>query len=146
MREMGRSLSKHYVVLCKLRLEGAWIKRREVVVRTRRVKSEKLREHHFREGYARSLEEKGVEWEENNNVEHMLEQVKRAMVESARKVYGSGRVWGKNPKNVWWIDVIKAAVMRKEAAWKGILSASDEETKEINMETYREEKRKVKSK
>ena len=27
---MGRGLSDHYVVLCKVRLIGVWIKRREV--------------------------------------------------------------------------------------------------------------------
>ena len=58
----GRGLSDHYVVLCKVMLVGAWIKRREVVVRARRIKIEKLREHQYREGYARSFEGKGVEW------------------------------------------------------------------------------------
>ena len=28
MRELGRGLSDHYVVLCKVRLIGAWIRRR----------------------------------------------------------------------------------------------------------------------
>ena len=28
VREMGRGLSDHHVVLCKVRLAGAWIKRR----------------------------------------------------------------------------------------------------------------------
>ena len=51
------------------------------------------------------------------------------MVESTREVCGSVRVEGKNPKSVWWNDEIKAAVTRKEAAWKGVLAASDEETK-----------------
>ena len=32
MRGMVRGLSDHFVVLCKLRLVGAWIKAREVVV------------------------------------------------------------------------------------------------------------------
>ena len=32
VREMGRDLSDHYVVPCKFRLVGAWIKRRKVVV------------------------------------------------------------------------------------------------------------------
>ena len=40
-------------------------------------------------------------------------------------------------------DEIKAAVRRKEAAWKGVLVVSDEETKGRCMEEYRE-KRKVK--
>ena len=63
VRTMGRDLSDHYVVLCKVRLVGAWIKRREAVVGARRIRSEKLREHQCREGYARSLEEKGVEFD-----------------------------------------------------------------------------------
>ena len=55
VRGMGRDLSEHYVVLCKVRLVGAWIKRREVVVEARRIRSEKLREHQYLEGYDRSL-------------------------------------------------------------------------------------------
>ena len=45
---------------------------------------------------------------------------------------------------VWWDEEIKSAVRRNEAAWKGVLAASDEETKGRCMEAYREEKRKVK--
>ena len=53
--------------------------------------------------------------------------------------------WWKQPKEcVWWNDKIKTSVRRKEDAWKGLLAASDEETKERRMEAYREEKRKVK--
>ena len=50
-----------------------------MVVGARGIRSEKLREHQYREGYARSLEGKGAEWEGDNNVENMWEQVKRAM-------------------------------------------------------------------
>ena len=64
-----------------------------MVVRARRIRSEKLREPQYREGYARSLEGKGVDWDGDNNVEHMWEQVKR--VESAREICGSVRVRGK---------------------------------------------------
>ena len=44
VRGIGHGLSDRYVVLCKVRLVGAWIKRREVVVGTRRIRSEKLKE------------------------------------------------------------------------------------------------------
>ena len=44
--------------------------------------------------------------------------------------------------SVWWSDEIKAAVRRKEAAWKEVLATSDEEAKERCMEVYREENRK----
>ena len=70
----------------------------------------------------------------------MWEQVKRAMVKSAREVCGLVRVRGKNPKRVWWNDEIKAAVRRKETAWKEVITASDEEAKERYMEAYRKEK------
>ena len=49
MRGMGHGLSDCYVVLCKFRLVGAWIKRREVVGGARRIRSEKLREHQHRD-------------------------------------------------------------------------------------------------
>ena len=62
----------HYVVPCKVRLVRAWIKRREVVVGARRI-SEKLREHQYREGCRRFLDGKGVEWNGDNNVEHIWE-------------------------------------------------------------------------
>ena len=41
-----------------------------------RIRSEKLREHQYKEKYVRSLEWKGVEWDGDNNVGHMWEQVK----------------------------------------------------------------------
>ena len=87
-----------------------------MVIGSRRIRGEKLRDHQYREGYARSLEGKGVEWDGDNNVEHMWEQVKRAMVESAREICGSVTVWEKNPKSVWWNNEIKAAFGRKETA------------------------------
>ena len=58
---MRRCLSDHYVVLGKVRLVEAWITRREVMVGARRIRSEKLRDHQYREEYARSLEGKGIE-------------------------------------------------------------------------------------
>ena len=69
----------------------------------------------------------------------MWEQVKQAMVESEREVWGSVKVKEKNQKRVWWNDEVKTAVRRKE-----VLAASNEEAKERCMGAYREEKRKVK--
>ena len=37
VRGMGRGISNHHVVLCKVRLLREWIKRREVVVGARRI-------------------------------------------------------------------------------------------------------------
>ena len=100
VRGMGRSLSNHYVLLGKVRLVTAWIKRKEVVAGARRIRSEKLREHQYREGYVKSLEEKRVEWGGDNNAERLWEQVKLAMVESARELCDSVRVGRKNPECV----------------------------------------------
>ena len=66
---MGQGFSDHHIVLHKVRLVGAWIKRREMVVGAR-IRSKKLREHQYRDGYARYLEGKGVEWD-GDNVENM---------------------------------------------------------------------------
>ena len=38
-----------------------------MVVGARRIRSEKLREHYYREGYARSFGGKGVEWDGDDN-------------------------------------------------------------------------------
>ena len=67
-------------------------------VGARRIRSEKLKEIQYRVGYIRSLDGKGVGWDGDNNVEHMWEQVKRAMLESAREVCGSVRVGGKTQR------------------------------------------------
>ena len=72
-----------------------------MVVGDRRIRSEKLREDRDREGYARSVEGKRVEGD-GDNVEHIWEQVKQAMVERAREVCGSVKVEGKSTKCVWW--------------------------------------------
>ena len=63
VRGIGWNLSDHHVILCKVKLVDAWIKRREVMDGARRIRSEKLREYQYIEGYVRSLEGKGVEWD-----------------------------------------------------------------------------------
>ena len=52
------------------------IKKIEEVNGARMIRSEKLREHQYMEGYARCLESKRVDWNEGRNVEQMWEQVK----------------------------------------------------------------------
>ena len=48
------------------------------------IRSEKLTKHQYKERYTRSLKKMGVQWDGDNNVEHMWEEVKRAMVGSVR--------------------------------------------------------------
>ena len=66
------------------------------------------------------------------------------MVESAREMCGSVRVGGRNPKNMWYNDEVKAAVKRNEATWKEVLGSRDKDAKERCLEVYKEEKRNVK--
>ena len=66
----------------------------------RRIRSEKLREHQYIEGYVKSFEGKGVEWDGYNNVELMWEQVKGQLLK-VQEVRSSLIVGGGNPKTVW---------------------------------------------
>ena len=63
----------------------------------RMMRSEKLREQHYREGYVRCLENKRTEWDGERNVEYMWNQIKLAVFGVAREVCGSVRVEEKNP-------------------------------------------------
>ena len=45
------------------------------------------------------------------------------MAVSVQKACGSLRGKRKNPNSEWWNDKIKAAVERKEAAWKNVLGS-----------------------
>ena len=73
----------------------------------------------------------------------MWEQVKRAIVESAREVCGSVRV-GERNQNVCCGTMRKKLQFGERGCLEGRVAASDEEAKERCMEGYREEKRKVK--
>ena len=76
MRGIRGSVSDHYVVLCKVRLVSEWMKRRGVVNEAWRIRSDKLSEHYYVEGYGKYLESKRLQWNEDGNVNQMWEQVK----------------------------------------------------------------------
>ena len=67
------------------------------MVEARRIRSEKLRDHQCRKGYARSLEGKGVEWDGDNNVEH-VEAGKTGNGRKCKRSVWLGESWGKEPK------------------------------------------------
>ena len=50
VRAVGRALSCHHIVLCKIRLMRTRIMRREVVNGAMRIRSEELRGHQYMEG------------------------------------------------------------------------------------------------
>ena len=68
----------------------------------------------------------------------MWEQVKRAIVHSAREARGSVSMGVKNLKNMCWNDGVKSPVERKEAAWKEVLGHKGVAAKERCMEAYKE--------
>ena len=89
--------------------------------RARRIRSENLGKHQYKEGYGRYLQNKKVKWNNDRNFEQMCEQVKWTIVDSTREVWLSkGR--GKTPKEC----MEKAAIERKEASWKEVLRPKDE--------------------
>ena len=90
------------------------------------------------EGYVRCLERERVDCDIGGNVEQIWKHVKRAMVHSAREVCGLVRVGEKKPKNILRNDVVKAAVERKEAAWKEVLGAREDIAKDRCMEVYKD--------
>ena len=62
----------------------------------RGIRSEKLIENQYIEGYAKFLGSKRVEWEEERNVEQVWEQVRQAMIHRERELFGSMKVGRKH--------------------------------------------------
>ena len=59
------------MVLCKVKLVGTWIKRREMVVGARRIIREKLKGDEYKDEQTWSLEGRRVGREGDDNVDHM---------------------------------------------------------------------------
>ena len=57
---MVRGLSDSHIRLCKVRLVGAGIKKKEVEKGGMRIKREELRKHQYREGYTRCPKSKKI--------------------------------------------------------------------------------------
>ena len=76
VREMGPRLSDHHAVMCKVRLVGTWIRRREGMNWAGNIRSEKLRELLYIEKYGRFLKGKRLKLHEGRNVEQIWEQMK----------------------------------------------------------------------
>ena len=69
-----------------------------MVVRARRIRSEKLREHQYKEGFARSFEGKRIEWNGDNNVKHKWEEVKTGKGRKCKRSVWLSESWRKEPK------------------------------------------------
>src|SRR5678816_2242414 len=95
------SLSDHYVVLCKIKLVGAWMERKVLRKEVGKIKSEKLSEQGNKDKYVRTLASKSVECEQVET-EQIWEQMKEAVVNSAKKVCECAKVGSKNVNSEWW--------------------------------------------
>src|SRR5678816_1973233 len=108
-----------------------------------RIKSEKLSEQGNKDKYLRELASKSVECEQVET-EQIWEQMKEAIVSSAREVCGCAEVGSKNVNSEWWNEEVMKAVKGKKEAWLNVLKANDEISKERCLELYKEEKRNTK--
>ena len=61
VRGIGKGIFDYSVILFKVKLMSTWIKRREEENEVEMIRSEKLREHHYKEGYVRSTESRRIE-------------------------------------------------------------------------------------
>ena len=95
VRGLGMGISDHYIVLCKIVFVGAWMERKEKRTEMGRIRSEKLREQICKDEYVMTLETIVVEWEQME-IEQVWEQVKEAVVVSAKEVCGCVKIGGRN--------------------------------------------------
>ena len=93
---MKRGNLDNSLVLCKVELLSTWIKRREEVNRPGKNNNTKR-------NLTRSDETK-IEWDEPNEVEHMLDWVKLAIFEHAIETCGFVWMRRKNQKGKWRYD------------------------------------------
>src|SRR5678815_5157894 len=121
VRGLGMGLSDHYVVLCKIKLVGAWTERKVIQKEVGKIKSEKLSEQGNKDKYVRALASKSVECEQVET-EQILEQMKEAIVSSAKEVCGCAKVGSKNVNSEWWNEEVKQAVKSKKEAWLNAVS------------------------
>src|SRR5678816_430318 len=94
VRGLGIRLSDHYVILCKIKLVGAWVERKVIRKEVGKIKSEKLSEQGNKDKYVRTLASKSVECEQVET-EQIWEQMKEAIVSSAKEICGCAKVGSK---------------------------------------------------
>src|SRR5678815_5964693 len=95
VRGLGIGLSDHYVVLCKIKLVGAWMERKVIRKEVGRINSEKLSEQGNKDKYLRALASKSVKCEQVET-EQIWEQMKQVTVSSAKEVCGFAKVGSRN--------------------------------------------------
>ena len=105
VRGLGMGLSDHYVVLCKIKLVEAWMKRKVIRKEVGRIKSEKLNEKGNKDKYLKALASKSVECEQVET-EKIWKQMKEAIVSSAKEVCECAKVGSKNVKSEWWNEEV----------------------------------------
>ena len=67
----------------------------------------------------------------------LQEEVKQAVVDSARGICGCVRIGKKNPKSEWWNDQVKPTIERKEVAQKSLLKTGDDIVNKRFIEIYK---------
>jgi hypothetical protein len=82
VRGLGMGISDHHVVLCKIKLVGAWMERKVSGMEVGRIRSERLNEQEYNEEYMRQLSNKVVD--DQVGTEALWTQIKDVLVNSAK--------------------------------------------------------------
>ena len=95
VRGLSMDISDHIVVLCKIKLVGVWLEKKEVRKVVGRIKCEKLSDQVCKEKYVGELSNKVVECDQGET-EHIWAQMKDVVLSSAGDVCGCDKIGSKN--------------------------------------------------
>ena len=117
VRGLSGDLSDHLIVLCKIRLIGTWMERKERNRKGERIRSERLKNEEYKREYKQAIENKSGRVHGELDVEIMWEQVKSIIVESAREVCGTARPGCKRKGSEWYNSAVGEIIEKKTEAY-----------------------------
>ena len=117
LRGLNGGVSDHMIVLCKLKLIGAWVKKRELDCNVGRIRSEKLVSVEERREYGQMLESERETMNADMDLECMWDTFKKVLVSSARAVCGVASVGKRRFNTEWWSDEVRRAIEEKREAY-----------------------------
>lgn len=144
IRGLNGGISDHMIVLCKLRLIGSWVKKRQVECKVGRIRSERLTEAVKSQEYVRILEGRKEEMDGHVDVGQMWMKFKEVIIDSAREVCGVARVGKRKLNAEWWSEDVRSAIEKKSQAYASTLQNVSREERERRIHEYKKAKNEVK--